>query len=205
MKVLLINGSPHEKGCTYTALTECAKALETNGIETQFIHIGTVSVHGCTACFQCAETGACTYDDDACNRIIDAMKCCDGIIVGSPVYFAGPSGALCAVLERVFCAGLDILTGKPAAAVVSCRRSGSSASFDRLNKFFAYNHMPIITSQNCWNVVHGNTPEEVLQDREGLQTMRFIGKNMAWAIKTIHASTVPFPEPEEYEETNFIR
>lgn len=204
MKVLLINGSPHKDGCTYTALSEVAKALDNNGIDTEFVHIGTDAVHGCAACFSCAETGACVFGDDACNVIIEKMRSCDGVVVGSPVYYAGPAGALCAVLERAFCANLDVFKGKPAAAVVCCRRSGSSAAFDRLNKFFAYNHMPIVTSQNCWNVVHGNTPEEAMQDREGIQTMRVLGKNMSWLLHTIDQTGVKRPEPEDYEETNFI-
>jgi len=205
MKVIMINGSPNKKGCTYTALRECGKSLEINGISTEIINIGKEAVHGCVACFNCFETGKCVFNDDVCNQICAKMETADGIIVGSPVYFAGPAGALCAVLERMFFSNGAVLKGKPAAAVVSCRRAGSSAAFDRLNKFFAYNHMPIVTSQNSWNVVHGNTPEEVIKDEEGIQTMRVLGKNMAWLLKTKKESKVPIPEDEEYIETNFIR
>lgn len=204
MKILLINGSPHRDGCTYTALAECRKAIEEQGVNAEIVHIGTEPMRGCVACFGCEETGRCAYDD-ICNEIIDMAADADGIIVGSPVYFAGPSGALCSLMERMFFAAGDLLKGKPAAAVVSCRRSGATAAFDRLNKFFTYNHMPVVSSQNCWNTVHGNTPQEVAEDKEGLQTMRALGRNMAWLVKCIAVADVERPEEEEYIETSFIR
>ncbi len=204
MKVILINGSPHNDGCTFTALCEVDKTLKTHNIATEIINIGTGAIYSCIACGECNKLGKCVFDDDLCNLLLSKMKDADGIVVGSPVYFAGPRGALCSILERMFFAGGDILTGKPAAAVLTCRRSGSSAAFDRINKFFSYNQMPIVTSQN-WNTVHGNTPEEVLQDAEGLQIMRTLGNNMAWLIKTISAGKIPAPKREEYIETNFIR
>lgn len=204
MKVILINGSPHKDGCTYTALKECKKGIEELGLRAEIVHIGNNPVYGCSACFECEESNRCIYDD-ICNEIIEKMADADGIIIGSPVYFAGPTGALCALLERIFFAAGEILRKKPAAAVVSCRRSGSTAAFDRLNKFFTYNDMPVVSSMNCWNNVHGNTPDEVAEDEEGLQTMRILGRNMAWMIKCMKSSQVEMPKDEEYVETNFIR
>lgn len=204
MKVILINGSPNEKGCTYTALEECKKGIEEQGAEARIIHIGREPIYSCTACYGCEETGRCVYDD-ICNEIVDTVSEADGIIVGSPVYFAGPTGAVCSLLERMFFAAGDEMKRKPAAAVVSCRRSGATAAFDRLNKFFTYNNMPVVPSQNCWNGVHGNTPQEVHEDKEGLQTMRVLGRNMAWMIKCIDSSDIEAPKEEEYIETSFIR
>ena len=174
------------------------------GLEAEIVHIGTEPVYSCMACFSCEDTGKCAFDD-VCNDFLDKAKAAEGIIVGSPVYFAGPRGAVCSLLERMFFAGGVALDGKPAASVVSCRRSGSSAAFDRINKFFTYRNMPLISSQNCWNVVHGNTPEEVMQDKEGLQTMRILGRNMAWVIRCISEANVEKPKVEEYIETSFIR
>ncbi|MCC2865854.1 flavodoxin family protein [Anaerovorax odorimutans] len=204
MKVMMINGSPNEKGCTYTALLQCKKGLEEMGVDANIVHIGREPVYSCSACFGCEETGRCVHDD-ICNNMLALAEQSVGIIVGSPVYFAGPTGAICSLLERMFFANSDVLKGKPAAAVVSCRRSGSTAAFDRLNKFFAYNNMSIVTSQNCWNGVHGITPDEVMQDAEGMQTMRILGRNMAWLIKTMHGSNIKMPSEEEYIETSFIR
>lgn len=204
MNVLLVNGSPHEKGCTYTALTEVAGALEENGIESSIYSIGKKAVHGCIACGKCKSTGKCVFSDDACNELIELMRKADGIIVGSPVYYAGPNGALCALLDRVFyCAGAA-LANKPAACVVSCRRGGASATFDRLNKYFSITKMPIVTSQ-YWNSVHGNTSDEVRRDLEGLQTMRTLGRNMAWMLKSIEAAKLAPPQQEPKVFTNFIR
>lgn len=204
MKVLVINGSPHEKGCTYMGLRECMAALHQNGVETELINLGDHSVRGCSGCWHCAVSGRCIHDD-ICNVIIDKMQQADGMLVGSPVYFAGPSALLCAVLERVFAAGGASFKGKAGAAMVSCRRSGSTAAFDRLNKFFTYSKMPVATSQNCWNGIHGQTPAEVLQDEEGLQTMRVLGANMAWLIKSIQSAGLAMPPDEESIETSFIR
>lgn len=207
MNVLLINGSPHKSGCTYTALTEAARQLELSGIETSMIHIGNKPIHGCTACDSCAETGYCVFKNDQVNECIDLIKKADGLIVGSPVYYAAPNGALCSFLDRVFfAANSDTFAFKPAAAIVSCRRGGASTAFDRLNKYFTISSMPVVSSQ-YWNAVHGNSPEEVRQDLEGMQIMRTLGKNMAWLLKCIEVAkeTVPYPQTEEWTPTNFIR
>lgn len=203
MKVLLINGSPHEKGCTYTALSEVAKVLESEGVETEIFHIGKGPVHGCVACGGCAKLGKCVFDDDPANEMMRLMGEADGIIVGSPVYYAGPNGALCALLDRVFFAGGGF-PFKPAAAVVSARRGGTTAAFERLNKYFTMNRMPIVSSQ-YWNSVHGSAPEDVRQDAEGLQTMRTLGYNMAWMLKSIAEGKQALPTIEPWQGTNFIR
>ncbi|WP_418720074.1 flavodoxin family protein [Bilophila wadsworthia] len=207
MNVLLINGSPHPKGCTYTALNMVAAQLEKNGLSTQMLHVGNKAVHGCMACGKCAETGQCVFTDDPVNEAIGLLLEADALVVGSPVYYAGPNGALCAFLDRVFFMRNELYAFKPAAAVVSCRRGGASASFDRLNKYFTIARMPVVSSQ-YWNSVHGNTPEEVLQDKEGLQTMRTLGDNMAWLVKCIaagKAAGINRPVMEPWEPTNFIR
>ena len=204
MKVLLINGSPHEKGCTYTALSEVAKSLNNNNIESEIFHIGMKAIQGCIGCKKCYEIKRCTFNDEVYNTLLEKIKEVDGIVVGSPVYYAGPNGSLCALLDRLFYSGSYLLTNKPAAAVVSCRRGGASATFDRLNKYFTINQMPVITSQ-YWNSIHGNTPQEAKQDLEGLQTMRTLGNNMAWMLKTIKNSTEELPKREEKIRTNFIR
>lgn len=204
MNVLLVNGSPHEKGCVYTALSEVASTLQINKIETTIFHIGTKSVRGCIACGRCRVLGKCVFDDDICNELLLKMKEADGIIIGSPVFYAGPNGALCALLDRVFYSASADLCYKPAACVLSCRRGGASAAFDRLNKYFSINRMPIVTSQ-YWNSVHGTTPDEVLQDLEGLQIMRTLGNNMAWTLHSISQAAIPTPEKEAIARTNFIR
>ena len=204
MNVLLVNGSPHPKGCTYTALSEVASALEKEGAAADMFWLGTKPVHGCTACGKCRELGRCVFDDDGCNALIGRMQKADGIVVGSPVYYGGPNGALCAVLDRAFYSAAPTFAGKPAAGVVSCRRGGASAAFDRLNKYFMMSRMPVVTSQ-YWNSVHGNTPEEVRRDREGLQTMRTLGRNMAWMLKSAEKADLALPEPEPWTATNFIR
>lgn len=204
MNVFLLNGSPHERGCTYTALAEVAKVLEKNGIDTQVFHIGKQAVHGCIACGACQKKGRCAFDDDPANEMLSLMQAADGIVVGSPVYYAGPNGALCALLDRVFYADSGKLAFKPAAAVVSARRGGTTAAFDRLNKYFTMNRMPIVSSQ-YWNGVHGFTPEDVMQDAEGRQTMRTLGYNMAWMLKSIAKGNQPFPEIEPWTPTHFIR
>ncbi len=203
MKVLLINGSPHENGCTYTALSEVAKTLETEGIETQIFHIGKKPVRGCIACGACGKLGKCVFDDDPANEMMKLMQEADGIVIGSPVYYAGPNGALCALLDRAFYAGSGF-EFKPAAAVVSARRSGTTATFDRLNKYFTINRMPVVSSQ-YWNGVHGFTPDDVKKDEEGLQTMRTLGRNMAWMLKSIADGKQPLPTIEPFMPTHFIR
>ncbi|KHD36749.1 NADPH-dependent FMN reductase [Clostridium acetobutylicum] len=208
MKVLLINGSPHAKGCTYTALSEVAKALEEENIETEIFQIGTKPVRGCIGCGTCSKTGSgkCVFDDDTLNAGLEKAKTADAFIFGSPVHYAAASGALTSFLDRFFYAGKDFAY-KPGAAIVSCRRGGAAAAFDQLNKYFTIANMPIVSSQ-YWNMVHGNTPEEVKQDLEGMQTMRTLGKNMAWLLKSIQAGKeagVKLPEKEQTIRTNFIR
>lgn len=183
MKVLLINGSPREKGCTYTALCEVASTLEKNGIETEIFQIGAKPIAGCIACRSCAKTGKCVFDDKV-NELAARFSEFDGVVVGSPVYYASASGQLTAFLDRAFFSAGKKLAGKPAAAVVSCRRGGASATFDQLNKYFTINRMPVVSSQ-YWNQVHGSSPDEVKKDLEGMQTMRTLGEQMAWLIKCI--------------------
>ena len=205
-KVLLINGSPHEKGCTYTALKEVADTLEKNGVETEFLYLGTKPMAGCIACRSCIKTGRCVFDDEV-DRVLEKLDEYQGIVVGSPVYFAGPTGQLCAFLDRLFFAGGDRMEGKVAATVVSCRRGGASAAFDRLNKYFTISNMHVASSQ-YWNQVHGNTPEQTLQDIEGMQTMRTLGQNIAWLIKSVEAGKAAGLAAPDYEKpikTNFIR
>lgn len=206
MNVLLINGSPHKNGCTHTALSEVAGELEKQNIGTTMLHIGTKPIAGCLACGKCASTGLCILKDDPVNEAIGLARQADGMIFGSPVYYAGPNGALCAFLDRMFFMKSAFYAYKPGAAVVSCRRGGAGTAFDRLNKYFTISNMPVVSSQ-YWNAVHGNTPEEVRRDLEGLQIMRTLGRNMAWLLKCIEASrgTVPYPEQEPRQATNFIR
>ena len=182
MKVLLVNGSPNVNGCTYTALTECAKAIEAAGAEYEIIHVGKGPVYGCQACFACHKLGKCVFDEDICNTLAEKMAQADGIIIGSPVYYASINGTLSAILDRVFFSAGAKFKNKPAAAVVSCRRGGASAAFDRLNKYFTISEMPVVSSR-YWNSVHGFTPEDVLKDKEGLMVMRTLGKNMVYMIK----------------------
>jgi len=205
MKVLLINGSPRKNGNTSIALSEVAKTLETFGIETQTIHIGVKAVQGCTACQKCHTLGRCVFKDELYETIHKSIQDIDGLIVGSPVYHAGPNGSLCAILDRVFYSASELLEYKPAAAVAVCRRGGASATFDRLNKYFTISNMPVVPSQ-YWNSVHGLLPGDALQDAEGLQTMRTLGRNMAWMLKNLNKGVEHHPqEVEERQMTNFIR
>ena len=203
MKALLVNGSPNKEGCTFTALSEVAGALEKNGIETEIFHIGTKPVHGCIDCRTCFKNGKCVFDDDVCNELSAKIEAADGIVIGSPVYFAGPNGALCALLDRAFFGAKSRFRNKAAAAIVSCRRGGASAAFDRLNKYFTISQMPVVSSQ-YWNAVHGNSPDEVRRDLEGLQIMRTLGSNMAHLIKLITAGEAPPAAEEKRYMTNFI-
>ena len=207
MNVLLINGSPNKKGCTYAALSEVAKALKKQDIDAEIFYVGNKPIRGCTACGKCSETGKCIFDDDAVNVAIGKAAEADGFVFGSPVHYAGASGFITSFLDRCFFAGSDVFAYKPGAAVVSCRRGWATAAFDQLNKYFTISNMPVVSSQ-YWNMVHGNTPEEVLQDLEGLQIMRTLGQNMAWLLKSIAAGRkagIVRPEPEEHIWTNFIR
>ncbi len=206
MKVLLLNGSPHQKGCTYTGLMEIAKTFEKHGIDTELIQVGSQVVPGCLGCGKCRGGNPCIIDDGV-NALAARLEEFDGMIVGSPIYYAGPSGQCTAFLDRLFYSASAKLKGKPGAAIVSCRRGGASAGFDRLNKYFAISSMPIVTSQ-YWNQIHGNTPEEVIRDEEGMQTMRTLAENMAWLLKCIEAGRnagVPEPNDEPKVRTNFIR
>ena len=205
MKVILINGSPNAKGCTYTALEEVSKTLKSEGIETEIIHVGHKDIRGCIGCRQCKTKGKCVFNDIV-NDIAPKFKECDGIVIGSPVYFASANGTLVSFIDRLFYSMTADKTMKVGAAVVSCRRGGNSDTFDELNKYFTISQMPISSSQ-YWNMVHGNSPEEVQQDLEGLQTMRTLGKNMAFLIKSIQLGKKEFglPEKEEHKFTNFIR
>lgn len=206
MKVLLVNGSPNEHGCTYTALREAADAIEKRGIETEILWLGKGEIPGCMGCGACAKLGKCVRNDIV-NETAAKLGEYDALIVGSPVYYAAPNGQICAFLDRLFYSAGGKLAGKPGAAVVSCRRGGATAAFDRLNKYFTINCMPIVSS-NYWNQIHGNTPEEAKQDAEGLQTMRTLGENMAWLLQCIEAGRkagVPAPEREPKIATNFIR
>lgn len=206
MNVLLINGSPHKSGCTFTALSEVAGQLNKQDIETNIFHIGSKPIQGCIGCRSCVKTGYCVYENDPVNECIDLAKQADGIVLGSPVHFASPNGSMCSFLDRLFYLKNKPYAYKPGAAIVSCRRGGASAAFDRLNKYLSISSMPIVSSQ-YWNSVHGNTPDEVKQDLEGMQTMRTLGNNMAWLLKCLEAAkeTVPYPVREEPMRTNFIR
>lgn len=206
MKVLMINGSPHKNGCTYTALSEVAAKLREHGIESDILYLGTAPVAGCIACGKCGESGHCVFDDKV-NETIDKLGEYGAIIAGSPVYYAGPSGQICAFLDRLFYAGGGKMAGKFGASVVSCRRGGASAAFDRLNKYFTISNMPVVSSQ-YWNQVHGCMPEDVRRDEEGMQTMRTLGENLAWLMKCAaagRAAGVPLPRYEPGTATNFIR
>lgn len=209
MKVLLVNGSPNKEGCTYTALSEVAGALNKNGIDSEIFWIGKKALSGCIACGICATTGKCVFDD-VVNECAAKVDECDGFIFGTPVYFASANGAMISFMDRLFFSyrkSGKSLSEKPAAAVVSCRRAGSTATLDQMNKYFSISNMPVVSSQ-YWNMVHGNSPEEVKQDQEGLQTMRTLGQNMAWLLKCIEAGKQAGIKPPEYEDalrTNFIR
>lgn len=207
-KVLLINGSPNERGCTYTALAEAAKTLEECGVKTELFQLGKKPVQGCIACGKCGELGKCVFDGDGVNRLLEAAETADGFLLGSPVYYASPNGAVLALMDRAFYAGSRYFAHKPAACVVSARRAGTTASLDVLTKYFSINQMPLVSSQ-YWCMVHGNTPEEVLRDEEGLQVMRTLGRNMAWLLHCIEAGREAGFEPPAREEprasTNFIR
>ena len=206
MKVILVNGSPHEKGCTYTALCEVAKTLNENGVETEIFHIGTEPIAGCIACGVCRDSGECIYTD-CVSGFLEKAKNADGFVFGSPVYYSNMSGQLSSFMDRAFYSGAKYMNGKPAAAVVSCRRGGASSTFEQINKYFTINCMPVVSSQ-YWNQVHGSKAEDVLKDEEGMQTMRTLGAHMAWLLKCIEigkANGIDKPEKEPAIRTSFIR
>ncbi len=206
MKVLMINGSPR-KGCTYTALSEIAKILEAEGIESEIVSIGTDTIRGCIGCRRCADGNGCVFGEDGVNATVEKIRAADALIVGSPVYYASANGSLISFLDRVFYSGARYFAGKPAAAIASARRAGTTATLDELNKYFLIAKMPVVAS-SYWNMVHGSAPEDVLKDAEGMQTMRNLGRNMAWLLRCIEAGKaagIHFPENESGTRTNFIR
>ena len=206
MKVLLVNGSPRAAGCTNTALEEVAKALGEAGIETEIFWLGAKPVQDCVACGKCRELKKCVFDD-VVNTLIEKAKTADGFVFGSPVYYAHPSGRVQSALDRAFYAGKYAFAGKPGAAVVSARRGGTASSFDVINKYFGISSMPVVSS-TYWNMVYGNTPDEVRRDEEGMQTMRNLGRNMAYLLKCIEAGKaagIEAPAQEGAFKTNFIR
>ena len=206
MKVLLINGSPHKRGCTFTALSEVASALENSGVQTEIFWLGAEAVSGCRGCGVCRSTGQCALNDSV-NAVAERVSELDGFVFGSPVHYAAASGFITPFLDRLFYAAGKRFAGKPGAAVVSCRRAGSTAALEQLNKYFTICNMPVAPSQ-YWNMVHGNSPDEVRKDLEGMQTMRTLGQNMAWLLKCIaagRAAGIALPAYEARVATNFIR
>ncbi len=206
MNVLLLNGSPHERGCTYTALSEVARTLEADGVSAEILWLGRDAGIGCSGCGACAKLGKCAVDD-VVNRAAERARRCDGLIVGSPVHYAAASGQVTGVMDRLFRSAGDALRLKPAAAVVSARRAGAAAALDQLNKYFLFNQMPVVSSR-YWNIVYGAKAEDVLQDGEGLATMRTLAHNMAWLLKSLQAGREAGVEPPVQEppvKTNFIR
>lgn len=209
MKVLLVNGAPHKEGCTYTALTEVEKELNKEGIETEIFWIGVKPISGCIACGKCFENGKCVFND-VVNEFAEKAKEADGFVFGTPVHYAAASGSITSFMDRLFYSTFtnpNLFRLKPAAAIISARRAGTTATFDQLNKYFGMNQMPIISSR-YWNMVHGNTPEEVRKDEEGMQIMRILGKNMAYHLKCTEVAKKNGIEPPELEQitfTNFIR
>ena len=205
MKVLMLNGSANQKGCTYTALEEIGRTLQAEGIDYEIFQMGAQPVRDCIGCRQCTEQG-CIFMDDLVNVFVQKAKEADGFVFGTPVYYAHASGRILSFLDRTFYSSKGAFVHKPAAAVASARRAGTTASLDDLNKYFGISHMPTVGS-SYWNMVHGNRPEEVLQDVEGLQTMRNIAHNMAWLLKCIEAGREQgiLPQTESGRWTNFIR
>lgn len=206
MKVLLLNGSPHEKGCTYTALSEVARTLELGGVSAEILWLGRDAGTGCAGCGACARLGKCVVDD-VVNVAAEKARDCDGFIIGSPVHYAAASGQATGVMDRLFRSAGDALRLKPAAAVVSARRAGTTAALEQLNKYFTINEMPVVSSR-YWNMVHGARPEDVAQDEEGMSVMRTLGRNMVWLLRSIEAGRaagVEMPEREMPVKTNFIR
>lgn len=208
MKVLMVNGSSKPNGCTATAMQEIAKVLREEGIDSEIVCLGGGPLRDCIGCLGCMKLdGQCAFNDDCINEILEKAKTCDGFIFGTPVYYAHPSGRVLSALDRMFYAGKKYFMHKPGAAIASARRAGTTASIDALNKYFTIAEMPVVSS-SYWNMVHGNKPEEVLQDAEGLQVMRNLGRNMAWLLKCLEAGRntgVAVPVNEYDNKTNFIR
>lgn len=208
MKVLLINGSPRAEGNTFTALSEVARQLSAQGIDSDIVWVGNKPLRGCIGCGGCRQKGEnrCVFDDDVCNDIIARMAACDAVIVGSPVYYGQPSGQMLCVQQRMLFAGGAYFRGKPAAAICVCRRGGCTAAFQALQMPFQMLNMPIVTSQ-YWNIAFGREPGQVAQDVEGMQTLRTLANNMAWLLKKMHdVPTTPAPEWEQpWTPMNFIR
>ena len=211
MKVLLFNGSPHKNGCTYVALEEIANTLKEEGIESEIYQIGTESIGACKACYACRKIGKCVIDDKV-NDFVEYAKDFDGFVFGSPVHYASACGGVTAFLDRAFFSAFgsgrgEFFMHKPACAVASARRAGTTATLDQLNKYFTISQMPVISGR-YWNMVHGAKPEEVKQDLEGLQNMRILARNMAWFLKCKEAGKkagIPLPKTEVVTPTNFIR
>ena len=205
MKVLLINGSPRQQGNTATALAEIAGRLSTQGIDSEIVWIGNKPIRGCIACNRCKElAGRCTFDDDVCNLISAKMEGADALVVGSPVYYGQPNGAVLAIVQRMFHSNGAAVMGKPAAAVAVCRRGGADTAFQTLNMPFQMMNMPVVTSQ-YWNIVYGAAPGQASLDTEGLQTMRTLANNMAWLLKATGGKPAPGRDGEPREAMNFIR
>lgn len=203
MKVILVNGGPHQDGCTNLALEEISKVLGAEGIETEIFWVGNHPISGCIGCNKCLHTQRC-FIDDKVNEFLEKAENADGFIFGSPVHFAAASGALTSFLDRAFYLKGKLFIRKACASVVSCRRGGASAAFDQLNKYALISNMYLVGS-SYWNQIHGNTKEEAMQDEEGLQTMRNLGKNMAYLMKSIDKAQIDIPEYEKRVRTNFIR
>lgn len=205
MKVLMINGSPHAQGNTYTALHEMEQTFEKEGIETEIVQIGNQAIRGCIACGSCMEKGRCVFDD-AVNELAPKFEACDGLVIASPVYYASANATLAACLDRLFYSTHFDKTMKVGASVVAARRGGLSSTFDELNKYFTICGMPVASSQ-YWNSIHGRTPGEASQDEEGLQTMRTLAKNMTFLMKSIALGREQYglPEKEAPQRTNFVR
>lgn len=207
MKVLLFNGSPRANGCTFTALSEIANVLNSQGIETEILQIGNKLIQDCIGCNGCTGKGKCVFSNDCINEWIEKAKSADGFVFGTPVYYAHPSGRILSAMDRLFYAGGNAFEHKPAAVIASARRAGTTATLDAISKYLGIAEMPIISS-TYWNMVHGNTPEQTKQDLEGMQTMRNIGLNMAWILKCIELgkkSGVTAPHTDKSVWTNFIR
>lgn len=206
MKVLLINGSPHKDGCTQRALDEVAKALVSDGIEVEHFWLTNKAVAGCMACGYCRRHGTCVHHD-VVDEFAEKAQGADGFIFGTPVHYANASGALTSFMDRLFYAYSPILRYKPAAVIASARRAGTSSTLDQINKYFTINQMPVVSSK-YWNMVHGNCKEEVEEDQEGLQIMRYLGYNMAFLLKCIEAGKekgLKVTTEEKIVHTNFIR